>query len=115
MTTKDSAGNCVCREAVRAGGIEGGISNGEPILIRVAKKPISTLRKPLRSVDINSKKELKAAYERSDTCALPAASVIGEALTAWVLADAFLEKMGGDFMSEVVDRYKIYIRHLRQF
>ena len=99
----------------RAGGIEGGISNGEPIILRVAKKPISTLRKPLRSVDINSKKELKAAYERSDTCALPAASVIGEALTAWVLADAFLEKMGGDFMAEIRERYKIYLRHLSRF
>ena len=99
----------------RAGGIEGGMSNGEPIVLRVAKKPIATLRKPLRSVDINSKKELKAAYERSDTCALPAASVIGEALTAWVLADAFLEKMGGDFMGEIQERYKNYIRHLQRY
>lgn len=99
----------------RAGGIEGGMSNGEPIIIRVAKKPISTLRKPLRSVDINSKFETKAAYERSDTCALPAASVIGEALAAWVLSDAFLEKMGGDFMGEIQDRYKIYLRHLRRY
>ncbi len=99
----------------RAGGIEGGISNGEPIILRVAKKPISTLRKPLRSVDINSKKEIKAAYERSDTCALPAASVIGEALTAWVLADAFLEKMGGDFMGEILSRYKNYKHHLLSY
>jgi len=99
----------------RAGGIEGGMSNGEPIVLRVAKKPIATLRKPLRSVDINSKKELKAAYERSDTCALPAASVIGEALTAWVLADAFLEKMGGDFMEEIQERYKNYLRHLQRY
>lgn len=99
----------------QAGGIEGGMSNGEPIVLRVAKKPISTLRKPLRSVDINSKKELKAAYERSDTCALPAASVIGEALTAWVLAEQFLEKMGGDFMTEIQERYKNYLRHLQRF
>ncbi len=99
----------------RAGGLEGGISNGEPIIMRVAKKPISTLRKALRSVDIITKKELKAAYERSDTCALPAASVIGESITSWVLADAFLEKMGGDFMAEIQDRYKIYLRHLQHY
>src|SRR5207253_5383584 len=85
----------------RAGGIEGGMSNGEPIIVRVAKKPISTLKKPLRSVDIETKENIKAAYERSDVCALPAASVIGENLCAWVLADAFLEKMGGDFMEEI--------------
>ena len=85
----------------RAGGIEGGMSNGENIILRVAKKPISTLRRPLRSVDIQTKQEIKAAYEVSDVCALPAASVIGEALCAWVIADAFLEKMGGDFMREI--------------
>jgi chorismate synthase len=99
----------------RAGGIEGGMSNGEPIIVRVAKKPISTLKKALRSVDIESKKEIKAAYERSDVCALPAASVIGEALCAWVIADAFLEKMGGDFMEEIQQRYELYLKHLRSF
>jgi chorismate synthase len=99
----------------RAGGIEGGISNGEPIILRVAKKPISTLRKPLRSVDIETKKEIKAAYERSDFCALPAASVIGEALGAWVIADAFLEKMGGDFMEEIKQRYSLYLKHLKNY
>ena len=99
----------------RAGGIEGGMSNGEPIIVRVAKKPISTLRKPLSSIDIESKKEIKAAYERSDVCALPAASVIGEALCAWVIADAFLEKMGGDFMEEIQQRYRLYLNHLKNF
>jgi chorismate synthase len=99
----------------KAGGIEGGMSNGEPIVIRVAKKPISTLKKPLRSVDIDSKKELKAAYERSDVCALPAASVIGEAVSAWVLMDAFLEKIGGDFMSEIEKRYDQYLKHLKNY
>ncbi len=99
----------------RAGGIEGGMSNGEPILVRVAKKPISTLRKPLRSVDISTKKEIKAAYERSDVCALPAASVIGESLCGWVIADAFLEKMGGDFMEEIHDRFDAYQKHLRKY
>lgn len=99
----------------KAGGIEGGMSNGETIVIRVAKKPISTLKKPLRSVDINSKKVLKAAYERSDVCALPAASVIGEAVSAWVLMDAFLEKIGGDFMSEIEKRYDQYLKHLKNY
>lgn len=99
----------------RAGGIEGGMSNGEPIIVRVAKKPISTLRKPLRSVNIQSKQEMKAAYERSDVCALPAASVIGEALCAWVIADAFLEKIGGDFMGEINQRFKLYKAYLKSF
>ncbi|HVZ79616.1 MAG TPA: chorismate synthase [bacterium] len=99
----------------RAGGIEGGMSNGETIVIRVAKKPISTLKTPLRSVDINTKKVLKAAYERSDVCALPAASVIGESVAAWVLMDAFLEKMGGDFMAEIKKRYSQYLNHLKNY
>jgi len=99
----------------RSGGIEGGMSNGETIILRVAKKPISTLKKPLRSVDIESKKVVKAAYERSDVCALPAASVIGEALCAWVLADVFLEKMGGDFLGEIRGRYRAYLSHLKKY
>jgi chorismate synthase len=99
----------------KAGGLEGGMSNGEPIVLRVGKKPISTLRKPLRSVDISSKKIVKAAYERSDVCALPAASVIGEAISAWVLADAFLEKMGGDFIGEIKERYGSYLEHLKKY
>lgn len=99
----------------RAGGIEGGMSNGEPIIIRVAKKPISTLRQPLRSVDINTKEPIKAAYERSDTCALPAASVIGEAICAWVIADSFLEKMGGDFLKEIQQRFQLYLKHLKNY
>lgn len=99
----------------RAGGIEGGMSNGEPIVVRVAKKPIATLKQPLRSVDIETKKEIKAAYERSDTCALPAASVIGEALCAWVIADAFLEEMGGDFMKEIHQRYQLYLKHIKNY
>ena len=99
----------------RAGGIEGGMSNGEPIIVRVAKKPIATLKKPLRSVDIETKREIRAAYERSDVCALPAASVIGETICAWVIADAFLEKMGGDFMEEIQQRYQLYLKHIRNY
>jgi len=99
----------------RAGGIEGGMSNGEPIVVRVAKKPIATLKKPLRSVDIETKREIRAAYERSDVCALPAASVIGETICAWIIADAFLEKMGGDFMEEIQQRYQLYLKHIRNY
>jgi chorismate synthase len=85
----------------RAGGIEGGITNGEPVVVRAAMKPISTLKTPLRSVHIDTKEPLRAGYERSDICALPAAAVIGEAACAWVLADALLEKTGGDHLGEI--------------
>jgi chorismate synthase len=98
-----------------AGGIEGGMTNGEPIVVRVAKKPISTLKTPLRSINIESKEEVRAAYERSDVCALPAASVIGESICAWVIADAFLEKMGGDFISEINKRYQLYVKHIKSY
>ncbi len=98
-----------------AGGIEGGMSNGEPIVVRVAKKPISTLKTPLRSVNIETKEEVRAAYERSDVCALPAASVIGESICAWVIADAFLEKIGGDFISEINKRYQLYVKHIKSY
>jgi chorismate synthase len=84
-----------------AGGLEGGISNGEPVVCRVAMKPISTLRKALASVDILTRAPVEAAFERSDVCAVPAASVIGEAMVLLVLADAFREKLGGDSMGEV--------------
>jgi chorismate synthase len=98
-----------------AGGIEGGMSNGEKIWIRVAKKPISTLRTPLKSIDIATKRELKAAYERSDVCALPAASVIGEAISAWVMMDFFVEKFSGDFLDEIKKRYQLYLKHLQTY
>ena len=98
-----------------AGGIEGGMSNGEPIVIRVAKKPIATLKKPLRSVDVTTRKPQKAGYERSDVCAVPAASVIGEAVCAWVLADAFLEKAGGDHLEEIQDHWKATLRLQKKY
>ena len=89
------------RKTNNAGGIEGGMTNGMPIILRAAMKPIPTLRKPLRSVDIVTKGPIKAAYERSDICAVPAAAVVGEAMSALTIADAFLEKFGGDSMTEV--------------
>ncbi len=78
-------------------------------------KPIPTLRSPLSSVDINTKKKFKAAYERSDVCAVPAASVIGEAVTAIAIADSFLDKFGGDSMEEIKRNYKGYIKQLEKF
>jgi len=103
------------RKTNNAGGIEGGMSNGMPIIIRAAMKPIPTLKSPLASVDINTKKKFKAAYERSDTCAVPAASVIGEAVAATVIADAFLDKFGGDSITEIKRNYKGYLKQLREF
>jgi chorismate synthase len=89
----------------RAGGLEAGVTNGEPLRVRVAMKPLSTLMRPLNSVNVMTKAAVKAHVERSDVCAVPAASVIGEALLALVLADAFLEKFGGDSIDEIAERY----------
>ncbi len=97
------------------GGTEGGITNGMPIVVRCVMKPIPTLTKPLRSVDINTKEEVKAGKERSDVVAVPAASVVGEAMLAIVLADALLEKLGGDFMEEIRERFESYIKHVKNF
>ncbi|MBI4564396.1 MAG: chorismate synthase [Planctomycetes bacterium] len=91
-----------------AGGIEGGMTNGQPLVVRAACKPIATLRQPLRSVDLATGEEVRAAYERSDVCVVPAASVIGEAVVAFELARAFLDKFGGDTMEEVRERFDVY-------
>ncbi len=97
------------------GGTEGGITNGMPLVVRVAMKPIPTLKNPLRSVDIDTKEELKAGKERTDVVAVPAASVVGEAMLALVLADAFLEKFGGDFLEEIKERFKLYSQHVESY
>ncbi len=103
------------RKTNNAGGIEGGMSNGMPIIVRAAMKPIPTLKSPLASVDIESKKKFEAAYERSDVCAVPAASVIGEAVTAIVIADSFLEKFGGDSIKEIRRNYEGYCKQIKEF
>jgi len=97
------------------GGLEGGITNGMPIIVRCAMKPIPTLTRPLRSVDVLTKEEVRAGKERTDVVAVPAASVVGESALALVLADAFLEKLGGDFMEEIKERYRIYLEHVKSF
>ena len=98
----------------RAGGIEGGISNGSDIVIRATMKPISTLGQPLASVNMETKKPEKADFERADICAVPAGSVIGEAIVAYVIADAFLEKFGGDSLEEIRRNYQGYLKQISQ-
>ena len=103
------------RETNRAGGLEGGVTNGEEIRIRGHMKPLSTLRKPLRSVDIATKQEQLAAFERSDITAVPAAGVIGEAMVALVLAAAMREKFGGDSLGEMQRNFEGYREQLRGY
>ena len=114
ITTDESAPRAggIGRSSNRAGGLEGGITPGEPLVVRAAMKPISTLRKRLPSVDMRDGSAKDAAVERSDVCAVPAAAVVGEAMVALVLADAFLEKFGGDARSEVRRNFESYIAYL---
>jgi chorismate synthase len=103
------------RGSNRAGGLEGGITNGEDVVVRGLLKPISTLRRPLESVDLITREPSLAAYERSDVCVVPAAGVIGEAMLAFVLADAFLEKFGGDSLCETRRNYEGYLEQVKDF
>ncbi|MEO8026193.1 MAG: chorismate synthase [Bryobacteraceae bacterium] len=103
------------RGANRAGGIEGGMTNGQDVVVRGMLKPISTLRRPLESVDLDTRDPALAAYERSDVCVVPAAGVIGEAMVAIVLAQAFLEKFGGDSLVETQRNYQGYLEQVRNF
>ena len=103
------------RGSNRAGGLEGGITNGEDVAIRGYLKPISTLRKPLGTVDMVTKEPVQAAYERSDWCVVPAGSVAGEAMVALVLADAFLQKFGGDSLAELRRNFESYARQIDEF
>ena len=103
------------RGSNKAGGLEGGITNGEDILVRGFLKPISTLRRPLESVDFATREASKAAYERSDVSVVPAAGVIGEAMISFVLAQAFLEKFGGDSLSETRRNYDGYLQQVKAF
>ncbi len=103
------------RKTFRAGGIEGGITVGGPVIVRISMKPLSTLRKPMMSVDIKSKKPFAATVERSDVSAVPAAGVVGEAMVAFELANAFLEKFGGDSLGEVRRNYDGFLRQVEKF
>jgi chorismate synthase len=103
------------RGANRAGGLEGGMTNGQDLLVRGLLKPISTLRRPLESVDLATREPALAAYERSDVCVVPAAGVIGEAMVAIVLAQAFLEKFGGDSLLETRRNFEGYREQVKNF
>ncbi len=96
------------RRTNHAGGIEGGITNGEEVVVKAAIKPIPTLMKPLNTVDIETKEKKEASKERSDVCAVPAAGVVLENIAAWVIADEFLKKFGGDSLEEIKDNYNKY-------
>jgi chorismate synthase len=100
------------RQTNRAGGLEGGMSNGEPIVVRAAMKPIPTQSLPLRTVTVDGWEPTTAHRERSDVCAVPAASVVAEAMVAFVLADAFLEKFGGDAMDDILYNYTHYLARI---
>ena len=102
------------RPSNNAGGLEGGVTNGEDVRVMGFMKPISTLMNPLRSVDLTTMREELAAIERSDVCAVPAAAVVGEAMVAFVLADAFLEKFGGDSIDEIDAHYAATAEQVRQ-
>jgi chorismate synthase len=103
------------RHTNNAGGLEGGITNGQPIVIRVAMKPISTLYSPKKSVDINTKEPFEATVERSDICTVPAAGVVGEAVIAFEMANAMLEKFGGDSLEEMKRNFDAYRAYVRDF
>jgi chorismate synthase len=111
----DQAAKRFRRSSNRAGGLEGGITNGEDVVVRGYLKPISTLRRALGTADMVTKEAVRAAYERSDWCVVPAASVAGEAMVALVLADAFLQKFGGDSLAELRRNFDNYARQLDEF
>jgi chorismate synthase len=110
----DSRTTGIGRPTNNAGGLEGGVTNGEDLRVSAYMKPISTLMKPLRSVDLTSMEPAAAAIERSDVCAVPAAAVVGEAMVAFVLADALLERFGGDSIQALTRAMESTDAHLRR-
>jgi chorismate synthase len=111
----DGTRRAFVRSTNHAGGLEGGMTNGEPVVCRAWMKPIATLRQRLPSVDIVTKEPNDAAFERSDVCAVAAASVVGEAMVAITLADAVLEKFGGDSVRELTRTVEAYRDQIREF
>jgi chorismate synthase len=101
------------RKTNRSGGIEGGMTNGSPVVVRLAVKPIPTLARPLRTVDMKTKRPALSHRERADICVVPAVGVIGEAMLAWVLAEAYLEKFGSDCLADIKAGYRRYCRRIR--
>jgi len=115
ITAASALGSGFTRSRNNAGGIEGGVSNGEDIRVRGYLKPISTLRRPLQSVDFATREPVKAAYERSDVCVVPAAGVAAEAMVALTLARCALEKFGGDSMGETLRNFQGYLEQLKKY
>ncbi|HXP82876.1 MAG TPA: chorismate synthase [Verrucomicrobiae bacterium] len=111
----DAAAKKFTRPSNRAGGLEGGITNGQDVIVRGYLKPISTLRTPLGTVDMVTKQPISAAYERSDVCVVPAGGVAGEAMVSLVLAQAMIEKFGGDSLGETRRNFDGYLRQLKEF
>ena len=111
---RDEPGLGYRRPTNNAGGIEGGMTNGQPLILRAAKKPISTLARPLESINLDTKQKQEASYERSDVCAVPAASVIVENVVAFEIAAAFIDKFGGDNLSEMQARYELFLKMARE-
>jgi chorismate synthase len=111
----DASAHEFTRSRNGAGGLEGGITNGQPVVVRAAMKPIATLRKPLPSVHVDTKSASDAAFERSDICAVAAASVVGEAMLAITVADALLEKLGGDSMKELLRNLATYREQIHAY
>jgi chorismate synthase len=111
----DSSPKQFTRPTNRAGGLEGGITNGQDVIVRGYLKPISTLRTPLGTVDMVTKQPISAAYERSDVCVVPAGGVVGEAMVSIVLAQAMVEKFGGDSLGEMRRNFEGYLRQLKEF
>jgi chorismate synthase len=111
----DKAARRFRRSSNRAGGVEGGMTNGEDVIVRGYLKPISTLRRALGTADLVTKEPVQAAYERSDWCVVPAAGVAAEAMVALVLASAFLQKFGGDSLAETRRNFDNYARQIDEF
>ncbi len=111
---KDSPTLGYTRPTNNAGGLEGGMTNGQPLIVRAAKKPISTLAKPLASVNLDTKQPQEASYERSDVCAVSAASIIVEAVVAFEIAAAMVDKFGGDSLQEMRARYELFLKMAQQ-
>jgi chorismate synthase len=101
------------RPTNRAGGLEGGITNGEPVIVQVAFKPISTMRHALQSADLRTGEEVQAHYERSDTCVVPAGAVVAEAMVRWAIAAALVEKCGGDSLAEMRRNHEGFVADQR--
>jgi chorismate synthase len=111
---RDSPNLGYVRPTNNAGGLEGGMTNGQPLVVRAAKKPISTLARPLESINLDTKQRQEASYERSDICAVPAASVIVENVVAFEVAGALVDKYGGDSLPEMKARYELFLKMARQ-